>query len=173
MIVTPETNFGPNHLDKNGVVIFLAGSIDNGRAVNWQPHLASALDYTFNRSLDSGSLPLNRLVIANPRRTDWDTKAGEAAVEKQILWEQAWLDEAKVVFFHFAAGSQAPISLLELGLVLSNRDKSVVVNCPETFYRYTNVRVMCERYHISFSNRLSPHYSVPPALYAAVKQYVM
>lgn len=172
MIVTPETNFGPNHLDKNDVVIFLAGSIDNGRAVNWQPHLASALDYHYNKSV-SGGLAINRLVIANPRRPEWNPQAGEAEVEEQILWEQAWLGIAKAVFFHFAPGSQAPISLLELGLVLNDDKKSVAVNCPETYYRYTNVRVMCEKYNIPLTKTLAPHFNLPIEVYRIINQHVM
>lgn len=48
--------------------------------------------------------------------------------------------------YYFSADSKAPITLLELGLF---NDDNVVVCCPKEFYRYGNVKMVCDRYGIT------------------------
>ena len=44
------------------------------------------------------------------------------------------------------ANSKSPISLMEIGLFA--KEGKLMVFCPKTFYRYDNVRVVCNRYNV-------------------------
>ncbi|MGL4424391.1 MAG: nucleoside 2-deoxyribosyltransferase domain-containing protein, partial [Gemmataceae bacterium] len=87
-------------------VVFLAGSIEMGRAEDWQSLVEQAL----------ADLPI---VILNPRRDAWDA-SWEQSIQnplfrEQVEWELAGLERATVVGMYFAPSTQAPITLLELG----------------------------------------------------------
>lgn len=118
--------------------IFLGGSIDMGAAENWQDRLTKDLsDY-------------NEIVILNPRRDDWDSSWKQDPTEgtqfyEQVEWELECQEQADVNIYYFTADSKAPITLLELGLF---NDDNVVVCCPKEFYRYGNVKMVCDRYNI-------------------------
>lgn len=119
--------------------IFLGGSIDMGAAENWQDRLTKDLsDY-------------NEIVILNPRRDDWDSSWKQDPTEgtqfyEQVEWELECQEQADVNIYYFTADSKAPITLLELGLF---NDDNVVVCCPKEFYRYGNVKMVCDRYNIN------------------------
>lgn len=119
--------------------IFLGGSIDMGDAENWQDRLTKDLsDY-------------NEIVILNPRRDDWDSSWKQDPTEgtqfyEQVEWELECQEQADVNIYYFTADSKAPITLLELGLF---NDDNVVVCCPKEFYRYGNVKMVCDRYNIN------------------------
>ena len=119
--------------------IFLGGSIDMGAAENWQERLTKDLsDY-------------KNLVILNPRRDDWDSSWKQDPTPgtqfyEQVEWELECQEQADVNIYYFTADSKAPITLLELGLF---NDDNVVVCCPKEFYRYGNVKMVCERYGIN------------------------
>lgn len=116
--------------------LFLAGSIDMGKAVNWQAKVSSAL-----KDID--------VDIYNPRRPDWDsTWKQEITNDKfreQVLWELDHQTKASVVCFCFDPAGQAPITLLELGLF---KDKQAIVCCPKGFWRKGNVDIVCSYYNI-------------------------
>lgn len=127
MIVTPaERNH--NYTDAK-VSVFLAGTIDNGDSANWQYSTAAELS------------KIEHVDIFNPRRDNWDTNANSQDLYNQIWWELHHIQLANIVFFNFLPNSKSPITLLELGLVLSGRkaDRKVVICCPKEFYRYDNV----------------------------------
>ncbi|XXY54885.1 nucleoside 2-deoxyribosyltransferase domain-containing protein [Sorangium sp. So ce269] len=134
-----------------GPRLFLAGSIDNGQAEMWQASVAQAL-----ADLD--------VVILNPRRErwepDWAQSLDNPSFVEQVEWELRGLEEADVILMYFAAGSKAPISLLELGLF--GRSGKMHVVCPEGFWRKGNVDVVCERYAI-------PRYATLPEGLRAVR----
>lgn len=117
--------------------VFLAGSIEMGKAEDWQTRLTKELD-----DLD--------IDIFNPRRDDWDSSWVQSIdnkqFSKQVYWELARLDEATVIALYFDPTTQSPISLLELGL--HAKDDKLVVFCPEGFWRKGNVDIVCERYRI-------------------------
>lgn len=117
--------------------IFLGGSIDMGRAVDWQAELVRSLD-----SLD--------VMILNPRRPDWNPEwkpvAEEPEFRRQVDWELAALESADIIVMYFAPGSQSPVSLLEMGL--HARGGKLILLCPEGFWRKGNVDITAERYDI-------------------------
>ena len=117
--------------------IFLGGSIDMGRATDWQADLTRAL----------GDLDV---VILNPRRPDWNPGwkpiAEEPEFRRQVEWELAALEAADIIVMYLAPGSQSPISLLETGL--HARGGRLILLCPEGFWRKGNVDITAERYGI-------------------------
>ncbi|KAF2181343.1 hypothetical protein K469DRAFT_455080, partial [Zopfia rhizophila CBS 207.26] len=92
--------------------VFLVGSIEMGKAIDWQQEL-------------------NPITIFNPRRDDWD-KSWEQGItnppfREQVTWELDRLDEADVIALFFRPGILSLISLLELGIHL--RSSKLVVCC--------------------------------------------
>ncbi len=119
--------------------VFLAGSIEMGRAEDWQAAVARELE------------PLAKSVILlNPRRDDWDSsweqRLENPAFHEQVTWEMDMLEQCDTIFFYFAPGTKSPISLLELGLHAASG--KVLVCCPEGFWRKGNVDIVCERFGI-------------------------
>lgn len=123
-----------------GRLVFLAGSIEMGKADDWQTLLADrllAVDPT--------------LVVANPRRKDWDSSweqsIDNAQFNEQVTWELDHLEKAELVVFHFQPGTQSPITLLELGKHLARPDAatSTLVSCGQGFWRKGNVDIVCQR----------------------------
>ena len=127
----------PNERVYHGRSVFLAGSIEMGKAVDWQAQVKEILkdsDWT----------------ILNPRRDDWDSSWVQSIENKQfaeqVRWELDAQDDADKIFMYFAPETKSPISLLELGLY-ADSGKMVVV-CPEGFWRKGNVEMVCARYGI-------------------------
>jgi len=124
------------------IKVFLAGSIEMGKAEDWQTRLTAMLE-----GLD--------LCILNPRRDDWDTsweqKITNPQFNEQVTWELQALEDADVIVMYFDPNTKSPISLLELGLF---KHKPMVVLCPEGFWRKGNVDIVCERYNIAVANDL-------------------
>ena len=119
--------------------IFLAGSIEMGKAEDWQSKVIKALENT-------------DYIILNPRRDDWDSSwkqdISNPQFYEQVTWELEALDMADVIIMHFVPDTMSPISLLELGLH-ANSGK-LLVSCPEGFWRRGNVEIVCETYGIPF-----------------------
>jgi hypothetical protein len=116
--------------------VFLADSIEQGTAPDWQAEVVHAL---VDRDV----------VLLNPRRAGWDPKLrqhpSEPQFHAQVQWELDQQEAATLVAFYFAPGTQSPITLLELGLAARYAGKCVVA-CPPEYWRYGNVRMTCERY---------------------------
>lgn len=133
-LVQPPTPLSSLSLDG---AVFLAGSIDLGKSVDWQAELALSL----------ADCPGTLL---NPRRPHWDsTWLAEAAFppfREQVQWELDAMEAAGLIAFYFAPQSQAPVTLLELGLAA--REGKAVVCCPPGYWRKGNVDVVCEHYSI-------------------------
>jgi len=119
-----------------GLRVFLAGSIEMGRAAHWQAEVAEAL------------ADLEGLVLLDPRREDWDSSwrqdIAEPQFAAQVRWELAGLEAADLVAMVLLPDTKAPISLLELGLTV--RRKPLLVCCPEGYWRRGNVQVVLDRY---------------------------
>jgi hypothetical protein len=119
--------------------VFLAGSIDNGAAVDWQVEATDQL------------ADLEGIAILNPRRDDWDptwdASMANPLFRQQWDWENDGMDAASVVFYYFAPGTKAPITLLELGLYIKTR-KRIVVCCPPGYWRKGNVDLICARHGV-------------------------
>ena len=117
--------------------IFLAGSIEMGKAVDWQSAVTNALSY----------LPIT---VLNPRRDDWDNSweqdISNAQFKEQVDWEMDHLSKADVIALFLQPGTMSPISLMELGMHAA--DGKMVVCCPPGYWRRGNVQVVCQRYGI-------------------------
>lgn len=135
----------PNALPFNDkkVKIFLGGSIDMGKADNWQSNLEAQLK---NKNI----------ILFNPRRDDWNKDwkpiSADSNFRKQVEWELAALELSDIIIMYFAPNSQSPISLLEFGMYA--KSKKLMVVCPEGFWRKGNVDIVCERYNIEMYNSL-------------------
>lgn len=134
--------------------VFLAGSIDMGKASDWQAEFVAAL-----ADLD--------VTILNPRRTDWDPawkpEASDPQFREQVEWELRALEAADVIVLYLAPGTQSPVSLLEMGL--HARSGKLVLLCPPGFWRKGNVDITAERYGIRQVESM-------PALVAEVRRRV-
>ena len=131
VIKAPESIAGVH----NGV--FLAGSIEMGKAVDWQTEIAEKCkkeDVTF----------------FNPRRDDWDSswepKMENDKFREQVQWELDALEMAEKIVVFIDPKTTSPIALLELG-IHANSDKMCVC-CPDGFYRKGNVDIVCAYYGI-------------------------
>lgn len=118
--------------------IFLAGSIEMGKAVDWQVLVTNSLK----------DLPV---VILNPRRDNWDS-SWEQSIDnpqfnEQVTWELDMLDRADIIAMYFDPTTMSPMSLLELGLYAELG--KLIVCCPEGFWRKGNVDIVCKRYGIA------------------------
>ena len=65
---------------------------------------------------------------------------------EQVEWELAAQERAAVIAMYFAPSTQAPISLLELGLAA--RSGKLLVCCPDGYWRKGNVDLVCRRYGV-------------------------
>lgn len=124
-------------------VIFMAGSIEMGKAGKWQDKLASALeDYT-------GTL-------LNPRREHWNyhwhQSISDPHFREQLEWEFNGLSKSDYIAMYFAPDSKSPISLLELGL-FSHKHK-IICCCPKEFWRRGNVEFVCKKFNIPLVDSL-------------------
>tara|TARA_B100000686_G_C16677793_1_gene910147 strand:+ start:375 stop:827 length:453 start_codon:yes stop_codon:yes gene_type:complete len=131
----------PHSFDNIGKqpVIFLAGSIDMGSAIDWQAEIVT-------RMADQD------VTILNPRRDDWDS-SWEQTIEhpqfrEQVEWELKGLERADKILMYFAPGTKAPITLLEMGLFARSHPDKLIVCCPEGFWRKGNVDIVCKMYGV-------------------------
>lgn len=134
------------------IKVFLGGTIDMGYAERWQTRFIEALED-------------KDVIIYNPRRDDWDASwtAGSPGLRQQIEWELEAITESDLIVMNFVAGSQSPISLLELGFMAgtafgarhSSKNKyyygyspvkPVLVHCPDGFWKKTNVNLTARRF---------------------------
>lgn len=129
----------PEHIidrDKSIESIFLAGSIEMDKAVNWQRFCEQELGDSYN--------------VFNPRRenwnSDWKQEIGNPNFKEQVEWELDAIEEADLVILFFAKGTKSPISLLEFGLHAQSGKLMVV--CEDGFWRKGNVDIVCKRYGI-------------------------
>ena len=130
----------PNIIPKiNAPIIFFAGSIEMGKAINWQSKLAADLESS-------------KCICLNPRRDDWDSSwiqdIDNPQFNEQVSWELAGLEKSDLIIYNFDPSTQSPITLLELGLY-ANTSKKVIVHCPEGYFRKGNVDIVCQRYNVS------------------------
>ena len=119
-------------------IVFLAGSIEMGTAVDWQTTVRDAMsDYD--------------IVVFNPRRDDWDPtwtqSINNPKFKQQVEWEMDAIDMADIVVFYFDPNTKSPITLLELGLCAASGVETIVC-CPDGYWRKGNVEIVCNRYRM-------------------------
>ena len=117
--------------------VFLAGSIEMGKAEDWQKTVENELkDF--------------EITIFNPRRDDWDSswtqEQSNPQFNHQVNWELNKFESCHIIFMYFSPETQSPISLLELGRFAGRGN--VVVCCPKGFWRKGNVDILCTRENI-------------------------
>ena len=123
--------------------VFLAGSIEMGKAEKWQDRLA--------RELADKSV-----VLYNPRRDDWDSSWVQdptpgTKFHEQVSWELEHINKSDLVVFYFDPATQSPITLLELGYVIGS-GKRAIVCCPDGYFRKGNVVISSELRNIPVLN---------------------
>jgi hypothetical protein len=98
MIYTPPQNIAER--DRTKQYVFLAGSIEMGKAEDWQ---SKAADYFEHKGYG----------VFNPRRKDWDNSweqdFSHAQFSQQVNWELDNLDNADIIFFYFDEIGMSPI----------------------------------------------------------------
>ncbi|KAK4096076.1 hypothetical protein N658DRAFT_501985 [Parathielavia hyrcaniae] len=117
--------------------LFLAGTTSRTAGPDWRPALTQAL----------GALPVT---IFNPLRPDWDSTWREevtfAPFREQVEWELHMQEQASFIVVYFGPSTEAPISLLELGLCA--RSRKVLVVCHAGYKKRGNVQIVCRRFGI-------------------------
>lgn len=119
--------------------VFLGGSIEMGAAENWQ----DKFEKDFKDEED--------VVFLNPRRDDWNSdwkQIPEPGTDfyAQVDWELNAQERSDIIVYYFDSNTKSPITLLELGLF--GIHNNVIVRCAPDFYRYGNVKMVCDRYEI-------------------------
>ncbi|KAJ6438874.1 nucleoside 2-deoxyribosyltransferase domain-containing protein [Purpureocillium lavendulum] len=117
--------------------IFLAGTTRQTSSGDWRARLTAALS----------AHPID---VFNPARADWDATWREdftdARWAQQVEWELDAQDEADLVVVYLAAATDAPVSLLELGLAVARTGKTVVVCAEDGYRKRGNVEAVCARF---------------------------
>lgn len=135
IVITPTGQF--TGLPSGYKSVFLAGSIEMGKAEDWQKKTIEAVA-DFNK------------VIFNPRRDNWDPTWEQSIknpkFKAQVNWELQHLEIADLIVMNLVPETMSPISLMEFGLYA--RSGKMVVYCPDGFWRKGNVDVVCETYNI-------------------------
>jgi len=127
--------------DRYEFSVFLAGSIEMGKAKNWQNDLEKKLQTSVivNHIKD-------QITLFNPRRNDWDSSwkqdINEANFYEQVTWELDRIQNSDLVVFYFDPETKSPITLLELGLCIG-KNIPCVVCCPPGYWRKGNVDITC------------------------------
>lgn len=124
--------------------IFLAGSIEMGKAKNWHDIVQKSIE---NAEVD----------VYNPRRDDWDDSWVQSVnnenFKQQVIWEQKGLSISDIVFFYFQEDTKSPISLLEFGQIIWS-DKEIIICVEPKFWRRGNIEVLCDSFNIPLHDNL-------------------
>lgn len=126
-----------------GLRIFLAGTIDMGNSVDWQYSFINWLRDTFKEGT---------YIVYNPRR-DKGFDDDKKELDYQIKWELNHLEASDMIIMNILGDSKSPITLLELGLFA--KSGKLTVCCEPEFYRYDNIKAVCDRYSVEMFNSLA------------------
>lgn len=135
-VIQPAEYIG---LNPRKISIFLGGSIENGVARDWQDEL---IQYLNNQEYAS------KIEVLNPRRASWDASwpiddPNHALLAEQINWELYYQDKADILVYNFAAGTIAPITLLELG---TYAPRNPIINIEGGYKRHANVKITADHF---------------------------
>lgn len=119
--------------------LFLAGSIEQGKATDWQDYVATKLS------------DIENLTIYNPRRKEWDSSWVQSIdnpeFREQVRWEHSRIYRSNAILFYFEPGTYSPITLQEFGIALMSSYKDMYVVCPKGYWRRGNIEVSLEYYN--------------------------
>lgn len=145
MTIYQAPDHTPYNIPQTRKMVFLAGSIEMGTAVDWQQETAELLS-------QAGYIALN------PRRDDWDSSAVQSIqneyFREQAVWELQGLEYADAVLLHFDPATKSPITLLEIGLLSQLKPSATFISCPMGFWRRGNVEILSVRYGIELFETL-------------------
>lgn len=132
-VITAPSSF-ENEIKKDGAVsLFLGGSIEQGKAEDWQRDTIDFLSQTPYA---------DKIVLLNPRRVEWDASWPNTPdfppFKEQVEWELHAQEKADILLYFFAKDTISPITLLELGLF---KDKNPIVGCDSGYLRRGNVQI--------------------------------
>ena len=157
-VIKPPKKVNKKNLDS--ISIFLAGSIEMGKAQDWQSELTKWLESNCPKDVN--------LTVYNPRRDDWNSDwrqdINEPQFFDQVSWELDRIENSDLVVIYFAPDTQSPISLLELGKVAESGSPCIVC-CPKGFWRKGNVDIVCYKKGIPVVENLTQ-------LKAAIGEYL-
>ncbi len=146
--MTSKVIQAPFHAWREDTSVFLAGSIDMGTAINWQPKVIEAIE-------DRAKC---NVTVYNPRRDDWDSNwkqtKSDPKFKEQVRWELQKMDDAGFIFMYISGESKAPISLLEFGRIHAKYPNKLIICVEPEFYRRGNIEVMCEHSNIPLFDNL-------------------
>lgn len=124
----------PVTIDQEYINVFLAGSIEMGKAKEFIAALSDK--------------PIRFL---NPRRDDWDSSWGQTVEDsnfvEQVNWELNSMEMSHIIVMVYDPDTLSPISMLELGL--HAKEKKLMVVCPDGFWKKGNIDVTCEFYGVN------------------------
>lgn len=112
-----------------------------GKAEDWQ----ARVEREFSGEDDED------IILLNPRRDDWDSSWVQdptpgTQFHEQVSWELESQDMSDVIVYYFDDDTQSPITMLELGLYADV--KPIIVRCTSKFWRYGNVKMVCDKFYI-------------------------
>lgn len=143
--VSPNNIALRDHTKKS---VFLAGSIEMGKAINWQSEVA---EFCIRKGWN----------VFDPRRKDWDStwiqSYSNPQFSQQVHWELNSLDKANLIILYLDPKTLSPISLLEFGL-FAGQKRDMIVICPDGFYRKGNIEIVCSVYDVPLLNSLEELY---------------
>lgn len=129
--------------------VFLAGSIDLGKARDWHAEVVSELT-----DVDC--------TVFSPRTDDvkfWrdvDLTVASPQLYQQVLWEQTYLEQCTVVYFYFQEGMLSPVSMLEFGQMLMLPKQKIACIDPK-FYRRGNLCITASIHGLPSNNVIIHH----------------
>jgi hypothetical protein len=136
----PKIYIAPDNIlyrDRSLKYIFLAGSIEENRAEDWQTDMGE-----FFIEQGWGAF--------NPRRENWDStweqKFENPMFNQQVSWELDALEKADIIVLYLAPGTLSPISMLEFGLYAKSGKLYVIA--PDGFWRQGNIEITCHKYNV-------------------------
>ncbi|KAK7178573.1 hypothetical protein PSPO01_15372 [Paraphaeosphaeria sporulosa] len=131
----------PTKADFGRFLVFTAGSIEMGRAIQWQKMLVNHLC----------NLPIT---VANPRRGYWNPAVNasdkDREFRKQVNWEAKGLESTTIICFFFDHATMSPVTMFELGVWTAKTKDRVVVCCNKEFWRSGNIMMHCEKFGLPY-----------------------
>lgn len=125
----------PHEFKTDKFTVFLAGSIEMGKAIDWQKAVAENC-----KDLD--------IVFFNPRRDDWNNDWKQTLEDEnfvgQVEWELEHLENCDLVAMFIDGNTKSPITLIEFGLFLDRvrtGKKKMILFCEDNFFRKGNMDV--------------------------------
>lgn len=114
--------------------IFLAGTIEMGKSIDWQKDITELLKDEDIR-------------ILNPRRDEfkvWEKQSiNNPYFKEQVNWELDGLERADLIIMNLIEDSLSPISMMEIAYFI--KEKPMIICVPDGFWRKGNIEILADR----------------------------